>query len=139
MTSQIPISFRRARLEDGNFVFSSWLKSYRGSDFAKHMTNDVYYGHHKSIVAALIAKSIILVACNPEDENQVFGYIVFEHERGCLVHWLYVKYTYRKLGVANALIGQLPNGSGGITLTHIGRSFQELKAKYNLEYNPYLL
>ena len=117
---------------DTNFILNSWLKSYRSSGVTEHIPSTIYFTEHKKTVLRLMEDAKILVCCNPEDEEQIFGWTCYEEP--LIIHFIYVKYPYRKFGMAKSLYNTI--GSPTIT-SHLPRSYSELKKKYNLIYNPY--
>ncbi|NBQ51698.1 MAG: N-acetyltransferase, partial [Marivivens sp.] len=46
---------------------------------------------------------LVLVASDPEEDDHVFGYCVFE--RDCL-HWVYVKKDLRRMGLGSYLLAR---------------------------------
>lgn len=116
----IPYKLRAPVEADTSFIFNSWLKSYRSSNFAKDQCNTVFYENYKKIVNDIIDRSMLTVICNPEDENHLFGYIVFERLPGAnlLVHYIYIKHTYRKNGLAKALINAVHESGNPILASH---------------------
>jgi hypothetical protein len=141
--NQLPVMIRVAELSDIPFIFNSWLKSYRDSPAVKNVPNTVYYAeHHKVIEEVLASKSLmILVACNKEDQDQICGYIVAElTPELSVIHWLYCKHTFRKLGIAKLLESSLMNMSlSGSThiYTHMSKSSDKLAKLKTYIYNPY--
>ena len=77
--------------DDTAFIFNSWLKSYRFSHFGEKITNTIYFAEHHKVIERLIDNSKVLVACNPEEPSQVYGYIIGEEVDGIFVlHFIYV-------------------------------------------------
>lgn len=140
-SDNLPVWIRKANQEDVNFIFNSWLKSYRSSLFAKPMTNTVYYSEHHKVLERLAKNSEVIVACSKDDPTQLYGYICAEKIEGVFVlHYVYVKHTYRNMGIAKLLLNTLdrdPEQAG--CYTHHTRIAEKLAAKYNLIYHPYLL
>lgn len=134
MEVDLPLIIRPPVEQDLNFIFNSWLKSYRNSSFAEHIPNDIYFTFQKEVIRLLLERSTIFVAVNPEDSSQVYGYLVFEDN---IVHWCYVKFTYRKLGVMRKLLKA--TGCDSYLCTHINKNFSNLKTKFNVVYHPWLL
>lgn len=136
------VKYRNLKLNDINFIYSTWLKSYRQSPWAESMSNDIFFSQHKVLIDSIIARptASVIVICNPEDEEQVYGYLVSEANLSIL-HFAYIKYNYRKLGMMKSLLGQLGcSTTPSVTfITHLPRRFDMLKTKFNLQYNPYLL
>jgi len=127
--------------DDTAFIFNSWLKSYRFSHFGEKITNTIYFAEHHKVIERLIDNSKVLVACNPEEPSQVYGYIIGEEVDGIFVlHFIYVKHTFRNMGVGKTLLdawGHNKEKAG--VYTHHTRMADKLAAKYNFVYHPYLM
>lgn len=103
------ISFRPAESRDMPFVMSSWLKSFKTSNAAGLLPFNLYYDAYRLAIQQLLDRgSVVYVAYVPgEDEakSDIYGWACVE--RGFdkpLVHYVYVKQPYRRLGVAKALL-----------------------------------
>lgn len=64
-------------------------------------------------------------------------------ENIAIIHWLYVKEVYRKLGIANAIYRETLAAADHdlklpVAVTHDTRHMDWAADKYNLIYNPYL-
>lgn len=142
-----PFNFRKVVDGDLPFIYSSWLKSYRQSDYAKNLTNDVFFGEHKKLIERILASETtqIIMLVNVDDADQIYGFIVAEHrflkDPSDVVHYCYLKYNFRKFGIMSDAISKL-----GLLqshklnyITHIPRDFSKLVLRYNLSFNPYLL
>lgn len=134
----LEIKIRPPDLSDTGLIFNSWLKSYRNSDFAKHQCNAVYFGSYKLIVQQLISRSLVYVACDPKDYTHVYGYIVYEElpKNNLLLHYVYVKHTYRKMGVAQKLLSHIKQTSNPVLVTHWGQSCKKTD-QTKFIYDPY--
>ena len=141
MDKKLPIRIRKANQEDVNFIFNSWLKSFRGSRFAQDMSNTIYFNEHHKVLERLAKTSEIIIACADKDPEQIFGYICVEKIEGVFVlHYIYVKHTYRGMGIAKLLLSAFerePDTTG--CYTHHTRIAEKLAGKYDLVYHPYLL
>ncbi len=129
------IMLRELEKDDESFIYSSWLRSYRSSPISTHMINDIYFDNHKKIIEELLSKANVIIACNPEDPSQIYGFICYEDTT---VHYLYVKYPFRKMGLGRYLFDSVCSDA---TLTIITHYNSNVKSKLNdsLIYNPYLL
>lgn len=102
------IRIRAATETDAPFIFNSWLKCYRHSVFAKEMQNEVYFEAHHKLIEGMVGQATFLIACNDLDPAQIYGYAVGEHVDNTLViHFIYMKEPYRKLGIAKLLASKL--------------------------------
>ena len=127
--------------EDYPFLYNSWLKSYRFSPFAERITNTIYFEDHHKLIEKIIDNSKTLIACNPSDPSQLYGYIVAGEEEGVLVvHFVYVKHTFRNMGIGKTLLDAMGHDKekAGV-YTHHTRMADKLAAKYNFVYHPYLM
>src|SRR5271165_681887 len=101
-------TIRLGNKEDLPFIFSTWLKSFRySSSFAKEIDNETYYKFHQQVIERILSRSpSIYIACDQLHPDTVFGYIVYE---GPVLHFAYVKKSFRKLGIARALLPYTPD------------------------------
>ena len=127
--------------DDLPFLFSSWLKSYRSSHFAEKITNTIYFSDQHKLIEKLIGDSKVVVACNGEDPSQVYGYIVGGEVDGIsLLHFIYVKHTFRNMGIGKTLLDAVGHESDKAAVyTHHTRMSDKLASKYNFVFHPYLL
>jgi hypothetical protein len=100
----LPIIVRPGNPEtDINYVRSSWLRSYVESEFARSINHDLYFQKHTRLVNDLLSRCQVTVACDPEDETFIFGWMAFEPDPAC-IHYVNVKNKYRHYGVAKRLV-----------------------------------
>ena len=132
------VTLREFEESDRNFILNSWLKSYRNSDASKKIPNDVYYHFHAKLIEKYIAESTVVMAVNPDNPIQIFGYAVVNREDNT-IHYVYTKHTYRKLGIAKRLIEVLlPDlGESPTCCTATNYAWRQYQQKYSLYYNPY--
>lgn len=140
METKLPIQIRPINQLDVGFLFNSWLKSFRGAFFVKDIHPKTYYGLHHKVIGSLLQTADTMVACDPNDSTQIYGFICAEQLQGSLVvHYIYVKHTYRNLGIANLLLQQFKVSDNGISFyTHHNHVSHKLAAAYSFLYNPYL-
>lgn len=137
---KLEYSFRRMKDGDLNFILNSWLTSYRLSPYTKRIGKEMYYQFHQEKLKALLErKPNVLLACAPDYPDQIFGYIVYEFDPD-VIHYLHVKKTYRKLGIADALLQVLDINNKPHLYTHFTLDAAYITTKYkdNLIFNPYL-
>ena len=110
------VTIRNMVEADTNFVFDSWLKSWRKSRYAGVVQNDDYYATYRKTIERLIMRGAeIKVACNPENENHILGYLCYEitPDGYSIVHFLYVKDPFLKQGIEFDLLSELPGQKPG--------------------------
>jgi GNAT superfamily N-acetyltransferase len=93
---------RKMRNSDSAFLYSSFLRSYRQSDYTAGIPNDVFFDVFKQEFAAVLNLFNVLVAHPEEDEDEIAGFIAWT---GRTVAWLYVKKTpWRRMGLGRQLL-----------------------------------
>lgn len=122
--------------DDHNFVKQTWLKCYRHSAFARAIRDSVFFRFHHPIVERILERpgTSVRVACLPDAPEVILGYLVHE---GGVVHWVYVKGAFRRLGIASRLAENLPPD---FSFTHRTTEAEPLLRKYpHATYNPYVI
>lgn len=124
------------------FITSTWLKTYRSkSTLAKKIMEGCYFAEHNALINRSLMNGVTLVACDPEDEDHVFAYLVGHHRRTAdYLHYIYVKSIFRQRGIAKELLKAFKK-QDALYNTHetLPRNlFSMLKANYSrVIYNPY--
>lgn len=167
----MPVGFRDGTPADHPFIFNSWLKGHHEAgdwprrlgiprcvteldEFGKNtehggcsccrFSHRRYFDEHKHVIARLLEGSKVIVACNPANERQIMGYIVFQPD---VLHWIYVKSAWRwdksaehhpRMGTA-LLRQALPDERSCIECSHWTMSAERLRDKWLLEYRPFML
>jgi GNAT superfamily N-acetyltransferase len=131
---------------DESFIYHSWLKSYRDSPTVRSIPNTIYFARHHDIIERLFndPATVVNIACNPEDENQIYGYIVGGKWTGVdasgpVIHWIYVKHPFRGAGIGGTLEKLLVADAANVVFTHRVKQMDRLLKDKAYTYNPYLL
>lgn len=151
MMPKMPLKLRLAREGDRNFIYNSWLKQMEGAYVTHGIPKRIYYAIHPEIITDLLQCSKTIMAVNPEDDDHIYGYITFfpDYENNRLImHFVFVKSSYRKFGVATALKQSMYDlesdlmDNPSLVATHSTErmcSKNFLSEKWRFIYNPYLL
>jgi hypothetical protein len=160
VTDKVALEIIYRPLVDGdvNFVLDSWLKSYRkaaqfyytnlnkkGENIHIPIVSEaVYYAGAEPLVKTLIEKADVIVACDPSDLSNIYGYICAERIAGELViHWIQVKYTYRKWGVGKSLFDIVKHEEDPTPFCTFYKPVAYIIGKknpyYEVNYDPFLL
>lgn len=149
--ARVKTRVRQVRPEDIDFITSSWLQSYRtGGCMVESVPNSIYFRQHHRLLEKLIPESVVLIACNDEDDEQIFGWICAQIVDNFLcIHYLYVKDSFRRFGIAEELVRLLmqtqPVDQTLILTTHQTRKVRAMQTsdrqikKVRIQYSPYLL
>lgn len=136
---------RAAKLSDINFLTSSWLRSYRNAPAVSGVPNSTYYYYHHKVLEELLTRCTVMVACFPDRPDQILGYVCAEKfDAGLVIHYLYVKKTFRNFGIARKLVDHLVEAEKPpkILYTHKTRDMFPIERKLRdngWEFHPYLL
>lgn len=105
MAEHVPgVSVRFANETDINFITSSWLKSFRDGYFNATVGNRVYFDQHHRVLEKLLPRASVLIACNEEKPDQIYGWLCFEVlDRHLVLHYVYVKDPFRQMGLAQQM------------------------------------
>ncbi len=144
----LPLKLREAEADDLNFILSSWLKSFRDAQRIPDQksavwfnwprpSNEVFFNFQQKLIVRLLQRSKCLVAVNPEDLSQVYGFIVYENNPD-IIHYVYVKSTFRKMGICKLLLSKSVEQPAP-KYTHVTYAVEFLAPKLNAEFNPYLI
>lgn len=124
---------------DIDFLFNSWLKSYRHSNECNAMNNEVFFKRFGKIITKILGDSTIIVACNPDDQDQIYGYLAYKTLDDVFVlHYIYVKYPYRKLGIAKKMLDTVTDLSKPMVATFANRWVDAMRGKLLITFDPYI-
>jgi hypothetical protein len=128
---------------DLEFIYSSWLKSYRQSEFAKNIPSTQYFPYHHNLITTIIAQPTnnTTILCDPDDESTILGYIVYNTKEP-IVFYMYIKHTLRRFGLGKYLLESIRTNFGEesfIKCTHKVQAWSKVNKKHNLIFNPYLI
>ena len=101
----LPVIVRELRDTDWHFVCHSWSRNTRLRSRSALRRAHSWYEELR------VRGTRFLVAANPEDEDQIFGWVCFEDN---IVHYIFVKPIYRDQGIARSLFA----GSGLTSTTY---------------------
>jgi GNAT superfamily N-acetyltransferase len=124
---------RAAGQTDLPFIFSTWLKSFRKSPFARSIPATTYFKHQHDKVAQKLNDSQTLIAHPVDDPDTILGWVC---GGGALIHWVYVKRTWRGIGIGRRLVAELAEVGKSGEYTHLPAEPIPSWLK-NWTYNPY--
>ena len=145
------IQLRRMKESDVAYIYDTWMEDYLSAHYVKMKSTDkypiqtwvalmpreLYYKEQRARIDKILKKSIVMVACNQEDEDQIFGYIVYRSisEHLDLVSAVYVRHVYRNFGICGLLFKHMGNAD---IVTHCSPKRRWLLKRYNLIFNPFM-
>ncbi len=126
----IKILVREPQPEDINFILSTMLKGlYYGSRFWSLVDQDAFFSNYEPFIKQMMLSNTIKVACLEEDPDVILGYSLFKQSN---LHFIFVKKSYRKLGIAKLLY---PKDTE--TVSHLTDMGDSIRKKLNLKFNPF--
>lgn len=126
---------RDFNLRDLNFIYATWLKGLRyGNDWFGFITKEAYFTFYHRIIELLTQKPgvMIKIACLKDDPDVILGYSVSE---GFVLHWVFVKSAWRKIGIAKDLCPEFKSVSH---ITDMAKSILITKFP-QVEFNPFVV
>lgn len=125
------IVVRAANANDVPFILSTWLRGLRyGNDWFALIDKDAYFTKYAVVVDNLLRNSYVSVACLASDPEVIVGYIVYDVG---VLHWVYVKKAWRRLGLAKQLVPYNPIER----ITHLTKLGQRLMPEH-WRFDPFL-
>lgn len=127
-------SYRSPQTNDINFIYSSWLKGLRyGNDWFEFISKEAYYTFYHRIIELILQRptTTITIACLKDDPDVILGYSVQE---GSVLHWVFVKPAWRKIGLATDLVKPFKSVSH---ITAVAKSILITKFPH-IEFNPFI-
>lgn len=142
-SSGIHIALRSMRDADLPFVMRAIMMQMRKAVPFRSWTNEQISQHRIEVVEPLIAGLPPIIACHKEDPGVLLGLICFQAPD--VLHFLYVKERFRRIGVADALMARaFGSEHGTVSLTHSSSLLRTDKrlctafmSRYRLMFNPY--
>jgi hypothetical protein len=99
------IGMRKPKEDDEKFIYSTWLAGmYFGNIGLKtRASKEEFTNNYRQVIRKIIGFSTIQIAALLEDPDIICGYSVSEPNRK-VVHWVYCKPAFRRLGLATDLV-----------------------------------
>ncbi len=135
--AEILIKIRSERDSDTSFIMATWLRGlYYGNTWFREIDKDIFMDTYHQAITVLLKKSTteVKVAVLKDDPEVILGYSVLDQGHpNTVLHWVFIKEAWRKMGIARALI---PTDTDTCThLTVVGRKLKPI----NMKFNPFLL
>lgn len=127
MPLPIETTIRPYQSDDFKFIFSTWIEGfYQSGIYFENMSRQEFFKIYEDRIKNTLLKSdtIKQICALKDDPTIILGYLIGEKmiETYCL-HWLFVKYVWRKIGIAKTLLQSYPFTK----VTHLTKLGQQLK------------
>lgn len=135
------VQLRQGRDADYDFVLSSWLKSYRNAEMASLISKDRYFRGHNELALDALGRSNLLVAVARDDSDHIYGWLCHQQGEPTIIHYLYVKYPFRSMGIAKILFEEIIPPGEPFVFTHLpeGKLFNKAKEHGTYDHYPFFI
>ena len=131
---------RSPQSDDISFIYATWLNSQKyDSTIGLSTTKTIFFEQYRTVIDHILAKedTKVLIACDKQDPNTIFGYLVYEPD---VLHYVVVKEAFWSLGIATTLFEQAFGMGVGVECTHRTEHVKDyFTGNSNLSFNPFLL
>lgn len=124
---------------DEDFIFDSWLNNYQATSyFAKRMKKQTFMKFHPLIANAIMRRPTTVCKIAGDADFTIFGYIIAEPDpEAPVVHYVYVRPEYQRLGIARRLFEALAI-PGAFEVSHWTPVLNDISIKHRIfDFNPY--
>lgn len=125
---------RDARESDLSFIMATFLRGlYHGDSWFSLIERPIFMTNYKPAAEAIVAKSVIKVACLKEDQDVIIGYSILSQDFQ-VITWTYVKKDWRNKGIARSLVPKYP-----VSVSHLTEVGKKLLSKFDSKptFNPF--
>ena len=100
------------------------------------MPSNLYWPLIGATITELLDRpaSVTTVAVSADDHEQILGYVC--HEPNKVVHYIFVKETFRRLGVGRVLLNHATGDRDKFTYTFRTQACRNIPAPFDGTYNP---
>lgn len=122
---------------DKNFILATFLRGlYYGDSWFSLIPKQIFMINYKRVAEALVNndRCAVKIACLKEDQDVILGYSILSTDYQ-VIHWVFVKNSWRQKGIAKSLLPQYPTA-----VTHLTKLGQKLLPKFESTiFNPFKL
>lgn len=113
------------------FILNAWIKVALNSNTHSRVRRSVFFNEFPKLAEECLRKANVLVARSLEDENQLFGCIVYTDD--CIL-FCYIKSIYRGFGLFTEMLDMIEKKPKSYCIQN---TYTKILNKKGLEYNPY--
>lgn len=132
-------------LEDEiGYIMKTWGREERRNQ-PRTYPERLFYANFGAVMAELAKRADCIVACNPDDINQIIGFGVGKATEGSdifLMHFVYVRPEFRLLGIGRTICEKLGYDAARheLVMTHTSKTVERIDRKGRpIIYNPHVL
>lgn len=131
---------RALEIGDRGFVFNAWIKAAFEVEPTCYQVRARYEAAQRAHIDACLESATAMVACHPDDPTQLFGFVCLANVAGMpVVHWIYVRNHFRKMGLARSILRRLVPDTSAIVATQWSKDCAWIRRKTKLYFDPNLV
>jgi len=142
---QVPYILRSHTKYDEPFIYDTFNRVFREMSPNNFIPHNIFFQSHSAIIGKILQRSKCLIACDTQDPDYIFGYILYDlittssNKQILILHWMHIKAPYRHNGFAREILTSIYPGTktDAIICSHNNRMFKQCKDRYHLQYDPY--
>jgi hypothetical protein len=94
--TETPFRIREGKPIDLDFIEGSWVENLRGtSPHTRGIESSIYFPRQRALIRRILAHANVICAVDPQDEDVIWGYLVFEPGQPFVAHFAYTKRDFR--------------------------------------------
>ena len=140
-TEKLPVLLREHTPADLGFIVNAWITNYQKAGEVEDLTPDIYCPSQRGQINRFLRAGGCTLVVSEADPTQFFGFICFERDEKAsvgVVHYVYVKKTFRGVGLGKQMVAHAFRGLQMRFYTHRAPRRQDERvlrlagAKFNL-------
>jgi ribosomal protein S18 acetylase RimI-like enzyme len=145
MAQGLKFVLRDAQPDDLAFCIDAWARESALAPWATGVPPQLFAQYQRRLIARVMQGAQTTVACSPVTPVHAYGFVSSgpDYRGHPVVHWVYVKGTFRDLGIGRALLEHAMHGRIGGWMSFasnrsIAHRAMSTLSRYSLTYNPFL-
>jgi GNAT superfamily N-acetyltransferase len=123
---------RGAEPNEAPKIAEEWVGSYKRSPWARALGEIAYEAGHKRLIEQLLRRETLLVACLPDEPESRLGWSCTGDG---VVFYVYVDPSFRRLGIARALVAPYLDAQKDVLYTH--SAVHSIQVPHHWRFDPY--
>lgn len=133
MSYDLDIVMRPMTPSDRNTIYGTWIASLSKTKIFASIPPEFSYMMLNDLIDKIFNISECYVACDKNDPDQIFGYIVYKDDT---IFWIYTKYAFRKAYVGSRLLEHTVGKEKEKNIIWNTPAVKHLERKWNLRVCP---
>lgn len=131
---------RNIEKDDYNFIYNSFLLTVREALPSSMIPKNIYFKEKAKEIENILNSSTTVIASQPDFPEIIYGYSIFrKFLDNTIIHFIYVKANFRKLGIMTDLLSYVNIKDQLVITSQVTKNLLSFKRKYpNLIYDPYI-